>query len=169
MTWALPLAVGVAAVIGTAAVGGVRWNGTPSMPRGLWLVRSLASQLHRGDIVAACAKPSDAVRTYVGKGECQDTGLEPLVKEVVAVDGDTVSVTEAGVVVNDALVPHSARLHVDGQGRSLDALFPIPAPSVVAPGFAWLVAPTDKSFDSRYLGAFPLTAIIGQMEPLLTE
>jgi conjugative transfer signal peptidase TraF len=118
MTWALPLAFGVAAVIGSAAVGGVRWNGTQSMPCGLWLVRSLPSQLHRGDIVAACVKPSAAVRAYVGKGECQDTGLEPVVKEVAAVAGDTVAVTEAGVVVNDALVPHSARLHVDGQGRS---------------------------------------------------
>jgi conjugative transfer signal peptidase TraF len=127
--------------------------------------------LHRGDIVAACVRPSAAVRYYVGKGECLDTGLEPLVKEVVAVGGDTVSVTEAGVVVNTELVPHSARLRVDGQGRSLDDLFPVTETRtyVVAPGWVWLIAPMDKSFDSRYLGSFSVNAVVGLMKPLLTD
>lgn len=161
----------LAGLVGGAMVVGVRVNTTPSMPRGLWLERVVPSRLHRGDIVAACVVPSDAVRLYVGAGECQATHLEPVIKQIAAIPGDTVAVTEAGVIVNGDLIRNSARLVVDGKGRSLDGLFPMPVQyeHVVPPGFVWLVAPMDKSFDSRYLGSFPVKSIIGVVEPLLTE
>jgi type IV secretory pathway protease TraF len=86
-------------VVGGATVSGVRLNTSPSMPRGLWLVHDIAAQLHRGDVVAACLEPSEAVKYYVGPGDCQSKSLEPVIKPVVAVAGDTVAISETGVVV----------------------------------------------------------------------
>jgi conjugative transfer signal peptidase TraF len=141
------------------------------MPRGLWLVRDPPEQLHRGDIVAACLQPSASVKYYVGPGDCQSTSLEPVIKPVVAVAGDTVAMTEGGVVVDGSPVRHSARLSRDGHGRSMEVLFPAPIEGavVVPPGFVWLVAPMDESFDSRYLGPVRITSIIAIADPLLVE
>ncbi len=158
-------------VFGGATVSGLRLNTSPSMPRGLWLVHHVPAQLHRGDIAAACLQPSEAVKYYVGPGDCQGTSLEPVIKPVVAVAGDTVAITEAGVVVNGSPVRHSARLAWDGHGRSMAVLFPPPVEGtvIVPPGFVWLVAPMDESFDSRYLGPVRTSSIIAIADPLLVE
>ena len=119
-------------VFGGATVSGVRLNTSSSMPRGLWLVHDTPAQLHRGDVVAACLWPSEAVRYYVGRGDCQSTSLEPVIKPIVAVAGDTVAITETGVVVNGSPIRHSARLSRDGRGRSMAVLFP-PIEGVLPP------------------------------------
>jgi len=141
------------------------------MPSGLWLKRDPPEQLHRDDIVAACLQPSASVKYYVGPGDCQSTSLEPVIKPVVAVAGDTVAMTEGGVVVDGSPVWHSARLSRDGHGRSMAVLFPPPIndAAVVPPGFVWLVAPRDESFDSRYLGPVSTNSIIAIVHPLLVE
>jgi conjugative transfer signal peptidase TraF len=125
------------------------------MGRGLRAARTASR-----DIVAACAEPSDVVSCYVGKGVCQGTALEPLIKPVVAVAGDTVAVTDTGVVVNGQLVVPSAPIATDGQGRALPQLVRMTV--TVAMGHVWLVAPRDDAFDSRYLGPVSETAIIGE-------
>jgi conjugative transfer signal peptidase TraF len=158
-------------VFGGATVSGIRLNTSPSMPRGLWIEHAVPAQVHRGDVVAACLEPSEALKYYLGPGDCQSTSLEPVIKPVVAVAGDTVAITEAGVVVNGSLVRHSARLSRDGHGRSMAILFPSPIEgTVVVPrGLVWLVAPMDESFDSRYLGPVRTSSIIAIADPLLVE
>ena len=163
---------GIAVLVGLGglALSGVVWNGTSSVPRGLWVERAVTAPLRRGDVVAACVHASSAVRHYIAPGACQDTGLEAVLKPVVAVEGDTVEVTEAGVIVNGALLKHSARLREDGEKRSLDQLFPTTDGAVVVPsGVVWLVAPMDLSFDSRYFGPVSTSSVIGVVDPLLTE
>lgn len=167
------MAIAALAVLGFggATVCGIRLNTSPSMPRGLWIEHAVPAEVHRGDVVAACLEPSEAVQYYVGPGDCQSTSLEPVIKPVVAVAGDTVAITEAGVVVDGSPVRHSARLSRDGHGRSMAVLFPPPIEGavVVPPGFVWLVAPMDESFDSRYLGPVRTSSIIAIADPLLVE
>ena len=167
----MAIAALAALVFGGATVSGVRLNTSPSMPRGLWLVHDTPARVHRGDVVAACLEPSEAVKYYVGPGDCQSTSLEPVIKPVIAVAGDTVAITETGVVVDGSPIRHSARLSRDGHVRSMAVLFPplIKGAVVVPPGFVWLVAPMDESFDSRYLGPVRTSSVIAIADPLLVE
>jgi type IV secretory pathway protease TraF len=54
-------------------------------------------------------------RGYVGPGTCPSAS-EPLLKTIAAVSGDVVRVTDAGIVVNGELLPHSTALAHDGRG-----------------------------------------------------
>lgn len=151
-------------------VFGITTNSTVSMPVGLWTSHSVSSPLRRGDIVVICATSDPRfayyVGPYVGPGHCN--GLEPMLKPIAAVAGDMVEVTEAGVIVNGGLIAHSARQTADGKGRSMAALFPpIEGKQAVVDGTVWLIAPTDKSFDSRYFGALQVSAVIAKAYPLL--
>ena len=146
-----------------AHAAGLRVNSTASMPRGLWRVVP-AGQIARGDIVTACPPASATLkqaiaRGYLSAGSCPG-GFEPLVKPALAVAGDVVCVTPLGLSVNDAPVPNSAQLAHDSAGRGLS---PVAAGRYrVAAGQVWLLASYDpRSFDSRYLGPVPTSAVLG--------
>jgi len=154
------------ASITTAALGyaaGLRVNASPSMPRGLWLEAKMTpGEIARGDIVVACLPPDQFQRRYLSPGFC-DTGLEPVVKPVVAVAGDTVEATAEGVAVNGYLLPDTAPRSRDGQGRPL---LHATGFTVVSPGFVWLVVQRADSFDSRYVGPIPIDFIRGSATPV---
>ncbi|MBV9152346.1 MAG: conjugative transfer signal peptidase TraF [Alphaproteobacteria bacterium] len=165
------LAIGLA-ISGLLLVGaghaGYRINTTSSMPRGVWRVASAPARLARGMIVIAC-QPAGAIaqtalrRGYVDPGTCA-SGLEPLLKPIAAVAGDVVQITAMGILVNGFLLPRSTGLLHDSAGRSLQ-----PAPPgkyEVGPRQVWLVAPMAASFDSRYFGAVPVSAIQGIARPV---
>jgi conjugative transfer signal peptidase TraF len=159
------LALGYAGILsagGLGAVAGVRYNHSPSMPRGLWLERSAEGHsFAAGDIVAVCPPLTAWQRIYLQRGPCQ-TGLEPILKPIVAVSGDTVIVSTAGVSINGTPAPDSAPLQHDRWGHALAAW---PAGTyTVAPGQAWLLAPMPDSLDSRYLGPVE----IGYVQALAT-
>jgi conjugative transfer signal peptidase TraF len=167
---AIPLATCLV-VTGAWAVG-IRINTTPSMPRGAYYERMspAGATLHRGDVVIACVTWAKGdVAPYIGGGVCQDTGLEPVLKPVAAIPGDDIDMTRDGIVVNGVLLPHSARLAKDGQGRILPQPLLTDQQSIVPHGYVWLIAPMDKSLDSRYLGPFKVSQIVGVMRPLLVE
>lgn len=169
---ALVLAVVVlidAAMMG-AHYSGLRVNTTPSMPMGLYRVRPAGSgKLERGTIVAIC--PSRAAlaiaipRGYLMPGHCPGN-VEPLLKHVVAVAGDRVQVSDAGIIVNGDPLPNSIRLKKDCQGRALPR---IPAGRyTIAKGDVWLYAPVKRSWDSRYFGPAPAANVVGLATPILT-
>ena len=159
------LAVGAAILAGLACAGaaGLRFNTTPSMPVGIWRVTP-RGEIARGAIVTACPAAREA-RRYLRPGDCP-LGVEPLVKPVAAVAGDVVTVSSAGVAVNGLPVAHTAQLARDSAGRSLQA---VPAGRYrVAPGTVWLLSGHDpRSFDSRYFGPVPISAIRAVMRPVL--
>jgi conjugative transfer signal peptidase TraF len=151
-----------------AGHAGYRLNTTSSMPRGVWRVAPVPARLARGMIVIACL-PVGAIaqtalqRGYVDPGPCA-SGLEPLLKPIAAVAGDVVQITAAGILVNGFLLPRSTGLAHDSAGRPLQ-----PAPPgkyEVGPRQVWLVAPMAASFDSRYFGAVPVSAIQGIARPV---
>ncbi len=159
----------VIGTLATADVAGLRVNATPSMPRGLWRVVDRDAPLHRGEIVTVC--PPDitpvrqgAERGYIPAGNCPG-GYQALVKPVVAIAGDLVSVTPGGVSVNDEPVQGTAQLAQDSAGRPLRA---VPTGAYrVAQGDIWLLSGHDaRSFDSRYFGAVPAANVQGIAQPV---
>ena len=134
------------------------------MPMGIWWETSAASVPKAGDVVVVCPQLTDRQKVYLDPGHCP-SHREPVLKPVAAVAGDVVSVSSAGITVNGMPVTNSAPLAVDGAGRPLQAY---PAGTyTVAAGQMWLVAPLPYSFDSRYLGPLPVSAIEGTAKPVL--
>lgn len=150
-------------------LAGYRINETDSLPPGIWRIVGSQGVAQRGDIVNFCPPNTDALavaraRGYLHDGPCIG-GLEPLFKPVVAVAGDRVEVTDAGIRVNGSLVANSAPIAVDGRGD--------PMPHIerglyrVEPGQAWMVSSyTAYSFDSRYFGPVDLSAVAGKAIPV---
>jgi type IV secretion system protein VirB1 len=157
------------AVLASADVAGLRFNLTPSMPRGLWQVVMHKTPLRRGEVVTLC--PPDtapirlgAARGYIPAGRCPG-GYEPLVKPIAATAGDRVTVSAAGVTVNGQTVPGTVPLAHDSAGRVLP---PFPAGAYPVPqGDVWLLSGHDpRSFDSRYFGPVPAANVLGLARPV---
>ena len=161
------MSAGLIAMTGAYAVG-IRLNSTASMPRGVWRVLPV-STVSRGNIVTACLPVSKQTilavkRAYLQHGRCP-SGLEPVVKPVAAVMGDVVTVTAYGVAVNGSAIPNTEALPEDSAGRPLAAM---PQGNYrVSNGEIWLIAPANpRSWDSRYFGPVPVSAIQGAAQPL---
>ena len=77
----------------------------------------------KGAYVSFCP-PQDKVfdmataRHYISTGNCPG-GYGMLLKRVFAQEGDTVSINDAGITVNDSLLPNSAQLKTDIDGYEL--------------------------------------------------
>ena len=159
----------VMAALASADAAGLRFNLTPSMPRGLWRVVVRDTPLRRGEVVVLCPPDTGPVRLgaargYIPAGRCPG-GYEPLVKPIAAMAGDVVAVSPSGVTVNGQPVPGTAPLARDSAGRPLPAVpagvYPVP------PGDVWLLSGHDpRSFDSRYFGPAPVANVQGVARPL---
>lgn len=140
---------------------GLRINSTLSYPRGLY---QTIQQTHyqKGDLVLACMTLEQRVRGghYVDFGYSCDNHI-PLLKRVVAVEGDQVLVNQY-VYINGQKVPNSQLYKNDSKGRLLVAA----KSGVVGEGEVWLMSDYySKSFDSRYIGAFKKEHIIEGVKP----
>ena len=129
---------------------GLRINHTPSLPVGLWWIAPLREPLARGEIVSFCP-PEIAVlaaarlRSVLSPGRCP-SGVEPMLKPVVAIAGDRVS------------------LGADGAGRPILAI-PL-GDDIVGESAFWALSTNHPgSFDSRYFGAANEAEIIGVATP----
>jgi conjugative transfer signal peptidase TraF len=165
---ALGLAVGGIAGLVAMQFAGYRINRSASMPQGLWRI-ALTDAVHRGDVVILCVPDTAATRqgagrAYVGRGTCPN-GLEPLLKPVIAVAGDIVSISDGGVGVNGLLLPGTRQLLQDSAGRDLIAM-PM-GEYLVQPGDVWTVSGySASSWDSRYWGPVPIVNIQGRAVPV---
>lgn len=161
------------AVIGLTALAlqraDLRMNFTNSMPVGIYELSPLPPDgATRGMLVATCA-PTPAAemgrqRGYLGVGPCADD-TELLLKYVMAIGGDGIDVTAAGVLINGHLLLHSQAASRDRSGRRL---MPWPTGAYrLAEGEVWLYAPKDRSWDSRYWGPAANGDIVAKVTPLL--
>lgn len=145
----------------------VRWNGTPSMPRGLYRLKREAPQ--RGDVVALCLEGEAATlalaRGYLRPGGCP-SGAQPLLKYLAGLPGDQVDLGPEGVRINGVLQPDSRPRQADRQGRKLpqQALHS----GIIPQGQALTLSNHHSGgFDGRYLGLVPLDSL-RTVEPLWT-
>lgn len=135
---------------------------------GLYRVTSHLPILERGAIVLYCLAPPVAGfahnRGYVPKGGQCPGGLTPIGKMIAALPGDTVVLTIDGITVNGALQSHSRALATDRKGRGLPQL--TRSVYVVGRDYVWLLAPSERSFDSRYLGPLVARNVVARVEPV---
>jgi conjugative transfer signal peptidase TraF len=162
------LAVVLAVVIGCAAAG-ARINTTASYPVGLYW--EVESPLEKGSMVIFCP-PQTAVfdeakaRGYIGAGFCPG-GYGLVIKKILAVPSDHITVSEQGVCVNGELIPNSKPLHADKAGR------PMPHYQVddYTLGTGQVLLMSDHSalsFDARYFGPVSQSQIRSVIRPVLT-
>lgn len=165
--YAVLAATALVAGLAAASALGLRFNLTSSLPIGLYRVMKDAPTLERGAIVLYCLPPSIARfahdRGYVPKGGRCAEGLVPIGKFAAALPGDTVGVTADGITVNGRPQPHSRSLISDRVGRRLPHLDV--GSYVVHRGYIWLLAPADRSFDSRYFGPVTTVNVVTRVYP----
>jgi conjugative transfer signal peptidase TraF len=169
-------ALGGLAFLAVVAIGwdeiaatGLRVNFTPSMPMGLYRLTSIPTTgISRGMLVAACPPPDAAelgrLRGYLAVGPCPGD-VEPLLKTVVAVEGDIVAVSSRGVAVNNCFLHNSGRLSADRMGRPLRPWSSIAY--ALRRGEIWLYADNVRSWDSRYWGPISTTHVVSQVLTVL--
>jgi len=158
------LLLGLTPILGTYAVfrvAGLRMNTSASLPIGLYIASS------QGAFVELC--PYDhglsVQRGYRHNGVCPD-GAAPLLKPVVGKAGDEILLSSAGIAVNGKLLPNSAPLDHDSAGRPLTH-WPF-GHFTAAPGTLWVASSYNpRSYDSRYLGPIPETALRARLRPLI--
>jgi conjugative transfer signal peptidase TraF len=141
---------GAALVASSVAARWCSWNITPSLPRGLYVIHHAAAPAIDTFVVFDVpAVVSDLVssRHYLPHGA-------RLLKRIVAVAGDHVCLDGHTYAVNGRTI---------GSVRASDALGrPLPRYRVcgfVHPGEAYVATPAPLSFDSRYFGPVPLSAL----------
>jgi conjugative transfer signal peptidase TraF len=140
---------------------GLRINTSASLPVGLYIVNP------NGSFVEFC--PDDrglsAKRHYRARGVCSD-GAAPLLKPVIGSPGDEIVLSHAGIAVNDKLLPHSAPLDHDSEGRPL-AHWPA-GRYTAAPGTLWVASSYNaRSYDSRYFGPIRKSSVRASLRPLI--
>ncbi|HAU4045827.1 TPA: conjugative transfer signal peptidase TraF [Legionella pneumophila] len=160
-------------LISTIAVGilfhsmGFRINLTESIPIGLY--RIAGTEPLKNTYVIFCPDDRQIFRLaknrgYIGQGlNCSGYGY--LMKKVVAVSGDTLSVTPEGVFINQQLLPFSKPKLTDGmyrilpQWRKLD--YPLKKNEVMT-----MTNQSEWSFDGRYYGLVHTRQIKGVITPI---
>jgi conjugative transfer signal peptidase TraF len=161
-----------AAAAALALAGGMRGIVSESMPRGVYYSHAFSGQAQRGDTVEVCLPTAISHfargRGYLAPGIFCDDGVQRIVKSVLAVPGDTVDVSPEGLRVRGHLIPNTAARSHDSRGRRLPRIHR--GRYAVAHGTLWLFSSqVPTSFDSRYFGPVPASAIKRRFHPLWTE
>jgi conjugative transfer signal peptidase TraF len=154
------------ATFAICGVGGIRINGSASLPIGLYLVTAHTD----AHLIEFCPTGSFAqlaiARGYRDTGSCSDGGA-PLLKPVIARTGDIVEVSAAGLAVNGYLLPNTAPMKNDTKNRPL-ASWPS-GRYTVAEDSVWVASSYNaRSFDSRYFGPVSLDSVRSYVRPWLT-
>jgi conjugative transfer signal peptidase TraF len=149
-------------------LAGFRVNHTHSFPPGVYWAVPKAPAV--GDLVFWRPPDTPAFqmaqqRGYVGSGGWLK--YEQMLKRLVAVAGDVVSIDDAGVTVNGHILANSKPLPVDEAGR------PMPVLRLrdyrLKPGEVLLMSDySPTSFDGRYFGPIPRTQIQSVVRPVWT-
>ena len=159
-------AVALAGVAALALQAGVVINTTDSLPLGLY--RSVDAPVARGAYVKFCPPPSAvfdeaARRGYLQVGFCPG-GHGPLLKRVLATQGDRVVVASDGVRINGQPVPRSAPMQTDGRGRAMPRY--VQDRTLKAAELMLMSDVSPTSFDARYFGPIDLEQVQAVIEPV---
>ncbi|MDL2226624.1 conjugative transfer signal peptidase TraF [Deltaproteobacteria bacterium OttesenSCG-928-M10] len=172
--WPLLIGGAMAAYVALYAldVVGFRFNFTPSMSKGIYVMQPAAEKPQRGDLVTFCLElnnPFTAVareRDYIGSGTCP-SGLKPFLKTLAGLPGDQVEVSPDGIILNGSYLSGTARPEYDSQGRLVPSSLLKDGP--IPEGQALVVSQQhSSSFDSRHFGLLPYDSLT-KVEPVFTE
>ena len=160
----------IAFIVSVARIFGLRISLTDSAAApGIYRVVT-GVPIHDGELIAACLPASisgDGLsRGYLKRGDCP-SGAEPVAKMIGALPGEVVEVLPGSVSVDGNTFTNSATATRDSKGRALSN---VPwGRREVRHGEVWLFGFNDaRSWDARYFGPVPLSAIRGVLKPVLT-
>ena len=135
------------------------YNASASAPLGFY--RLVPGAIRRGDFVLA-RLPAPVAHFAAARGYLPLSVL--LVKRVAAVSGDRVCAVSSAIRINDQAV--ALVLTHDGQGRPLATWRG--CRTLADDEIFLLMAGVSSSFDGRYFGPIPSSALIGKLVPLWT-
>ncbi|HAU0665193.1 TPA: conjugative transfer signal peptidase TraF [Legionella pneumophila] len=160
-------------LIGLIAVGalfhamGFRINLTESIPIGLYRIDSKASI--KNSYVIFCPDDRESFRLARNRGYIDHglycNGYGYLMKKVVAISGDILSVTNEGVFVNQILTPYSKPKLQDGMKRSLPH-WQVMNYQLQKDEVMTMTSQSEWSFDGRYYGLVHTGQIKGMITPI---
>lgn len=150
-------------------LSGIYINTTPSFPLGLY--RIVNEPVTLGAYVAFCPPQGEVfdmavARHYINAGDCPG-GYGKLLKRVFAQTGDSVSIDQSGIRVNDQLLPNSGQLVRDADGHAL-AQYHFKKQRLGPFEYLLLSDVNPQSFDARYFGLIRRAQIQHVVEPFLT-
>ncbi len=132
------------------------WNATASAPVGLYWLR--AHEFRRGDLVLV--QPPLRVATLAAERHYLPYGV-PLVKRVAGTAGDTICAENHKIQINGSTV--ATALERDVRGREMPSW---EGCRYLQTEVFLLMSDAPDSFDGRYFGPVPATAVIGPLTPL---
>ncbi|PWY54590.1 conjugative transfer signal peptidase TraF [Legionella qingyii] len=146
---------------------GFRINLTESIPIGLYRITSAESL--KNAYVIFCPDDRKSFRLAKNRGYI-DHGLNCggygyLMKKVVALSGDILSVTTEGVFVNHMLIPYSKPKLQDGMNRTLPQ-WQVMNYQLQKEEILTMTSQSEWSFDGRYYGLVHTRQIKGMITPV---
>lgn len=148
-------------VVGTIAVKSPAhfiWNASESVPIGLYRVWPV-DRLAVTDLVAV--QPPEPLASFLAEGGYLPRGV-PILKHVLALAGQTVCRDRLTITVDKSVIGEARER--DSRGRLLPTW---QGCRVVADGEVFLMNwQSAGSFDGRYFGVLPVTAIVGRAVPV---
>ncbi len=137
------------------------WNASASVPIGLYSVHA-AGVLHVAELVVV--QPPAALASFLDERRYLPKGV-PMLKRILALPGQAVCRSNRTITV-DGIAMGEALDH-DRSGRALPSWRGC---RVVAVDEVFLMNWQSKdSFDGRYFGPLPASAIVGRADPLWTR
>jgi len=152
-------------------LAGARVNTTPSFPKGLYWqdeTTELWNPPVKGSLVWFCPPLSPVIalakqRGYLGIGTCA-AGTQPLLKQVVGVEGDRIDINQHATRVNGRALANSAQMPKDREGKPLPAFH---GKLALGQDQVLLMAlDHPQSFDGRYFGPIDTRFIQGTLRPV---
>lgn len=135
-------------------------NTTESFPRGIY--RKEAREFRKGDLVLVCPPDRPIFHDALGAGLLSPGlcpgGLGYLIKQVAATEGDVVEISPTGVTINGERLKNSRRQSIRLGHMELPVRRKLYKEVV-------LMSPHPMSFDSRYFGIIPASAVLTSLEP----
>ena len=155
-------------LLGLALLAGFRVNPTHSFPVGIYRTVPKAPEI--GDLVIWRPPDTSVFRMALDRGYLFPGGFYrymQMLKRLVAVEGDVITIDDAGVTVNGRRLKNSKPLAVDGSNR------PLPVLRLhdyrISDGEVLLMSDYSPiSFDGRYFGPIPRAQVQSVVRPVWT-
>jgi conjugative transfer signal peptidase TraF len=137
------------------------WNASESVPVGLYRLQPVL----RWSVTELVAiKPPEPLGTFLDLNGYLPIGV-PMLKRILALPGQTVCRTGLAITVDDIEIGHARER--DGRGRPLPVW---QGCRLLLTGEIFVMNwQSPDSFDGRYFGPIPASAVIGQAIPVWTE
>lgn len=142
------------------------FNGTPSVPVGLYLAHKTTDAVAPGDLVCVAG---EALPAWARERQYLPDSMRLCKRVAASSQGWVIREGNRQAVCNTEDVCRETVLRsADSKGRPLTPAFP-EGPSEIPEGFIYLHSEHPRGLDSRYLGLLPAGAVALRLTPLIVS